>query len=159
MDGRIAHSRDGVGARMRVRERKTGQAPVEFVLGCAVMVVFLLFAVEFGRHFYARFAVRNQVAQAALLAASGRTLVNPESGEEMTRAESVVYMIESGLGSTPVRLESVTVDPADAGGPGDLVQIQARYRFNFLATPIVRPFTPGSLVFTVTSVAKNQSGS
>jgi hypothetical protein len=129
------------------------------VLGTVVLVVFMLFAVEFGRHFYARFAVRNHVAQAALLAASGRTLVDPETGAALTRAESVVYLIESSIGSTPVELESVALDPADGGGPGDLVQIRVRYRFDFLAAALVQPFVPGSLIFTVTSVVKNQAAS
>jgi hypothetical protein len=142
-----------------MRNGRAGQAPVEAVLGTVVMVGLLLFALEFGRHSYARFAVRNHVAQAATLAASGRTLVDPESGEPMTRAESVVYLIESSVGSTPVELESVAIDPADGGGPGDLVQISARYKFDFLAGPLVQPFVPGSLIFTVTSVVKNAPGS
>ena len=156
MGDRIARPRGHT--RARVWNGRAGQAPVEVALGTVVSVVFLLFAIEFGSHFYARFAVRNQVAQAATVAASGRTLVDPESGAPLSRAESAIYLIESSVGSTPVELESVSIDPEDGGVPGDLVQIRARYRFDFLAASLVEPFVPGSLIFTVTSIVKNQAG-
>jgi hypothetical protein len=159
MDARIVAPRVRARTRPTVRDSRAGQALVEFALGAVVLMVFLGVVFEFGRHYYARHAVRTHVAEAALLAASGRTLVNPETGKTMTRAESVTYLIESRVGSTPVELESVTLDPEDGGGPGDLVEIRARYRFDFLAAPIVRTWMPASLIFTVTSVAKNPPAS
>ena len=138
------------------RDSRAGQALVEFALGAVVLMTFLLVVFEFSRHYYARYVVRNDVAEAGRLAATGRTLVNPDTGEEMTRAESVVYYIESSVGRAPVALESVSLDPADGGGPGDIVEISARYRFNFVLSPIVRAFAPTSLIFTVTSVVKNE---
>jgi hypothetical protein len=143
-------------ARSTRNDRRSGQALVEFALGAVVLMTFLFAVFEFSRHYYARFAVRNDVSEAGRLVATGRTLVNPDTGEHMTRAESVVYYIESSVGRAPVELESVTLDPADGGEPGDIVQIRARYRFRFISSALVRAFAPSSLVFTVTSVVKNE---
>jgi hypothetical protein len=156
MNDSIAAPRSRAHQRPAGRDARAGQALVEFALGAIVLMMFLLAIFEFSRHFYARFSVRNHVAEAARIAATGRKLINPDTGLEMTRAESVVYYIESSVGSAPVTLESVTLDPADGGGPGDIVQIRARYRFNFLVSPIIQAFAPASVIFTVTSVVKNE---
>jgi Flp pilus assembly protein TadG len=129
---------------------------VEFVVGISVLMLLLVGVIEFSRHYFARLTVRHQVAEAARLAATGQTLVNPDTGEQMTRAESVVFFLQKSAASLPVILESVGLDPADGGEPGDFVQIQARFRFAFDSSPIVRAFAPGTVAFTVTSLVKNE---
>jgi hypothetical protein len=128
----------------------------EFTMSASLLMLFILGTFEFSRLYYARFQVRHQVAEASRLAATGRALTNPDTGEEMTRAESIAHFIESGVGSLPVTLESIVLDPADGGRPGDLVQINARYRFSFLSSPLIRTFAPDALVFTVAAVVKNE---
>jgi hypothetical protein len=150
-------SRGNERAPERARDgRRSGQALVEFVMASAVLMLLALGIVEFSRHYYARMTVRHHVGEAARLAATGRHLTDPETGEEMTRAESVVYFIESRAGSAPVVLESVELDPADGGQPGDIVSIRALYRFRFMASPLVRSFAPATALFTVAAVVKNE---
>jgi Flp pilus assembly protein TadG len=129
---------------------------VEFTLAASVLMLFIVGVFEFSRLYYARFRVRHQIAEASRLAATGTSLINPDTGEEMSRAESVTYFIETGAGSLPVVLESVVLDPADGGGPGDVVEIQANYRFTFLSSALIRSFAPSVMAFTVSAVVKNE---
>jgi Flp pilus assembly protein TadG len=129
---------------------------VEFAMAISVLLLLLMGVIEFSRHYFTRLTVRHQVAEAARMAATGQTLVDPETGDNMTRAESVLYFIQTSAARLPVILESVVLDPADGGQPGDVVQIRARYRFAFDTSPIVRTFAPRSLSFTVASLVKNE---
>lgn len=139
----------------RLRSRK-GQALVEFALAAPVLCLLLFATFEFGRHYYARFTVRHAIAEAARFGATGQQLEDPESGEPLTRSESMLQLIDSGVAKVPVELVEIELDPPDAGGPGDVVQILATYRFHFLGARVIRRFAPPHVDFTAAVTVKNE---
>jgi Flp pilus assembly protein TadG len=129
---------------------------VELGLAISVLLLLVLGVIEFSRHYHTRLTVRHHVAEAGRLAATGRTLIDPDTGEPMSRAESVRYYIQTSASTLPVILDSVVLDPPDGGRPGDFVQIRARFRFAFDTSPLVRALAPRTLTFSVASLVKNE---
>jgi hypothetical protein len=140
----------------RLRGCRRGQALVEFALATAVLMLIVVGIVEFSRHYYVRLSARHAVAEAARFAITGQTIEDPDSGTMMTRAQSIVHVIMRTAGTLPLEVEEIVLDPPDGGGPSDLVQIRASYRFYFATSPMVRSFAPASVGFTVATTVKNE---
>jgi Flp pilus assembly protein TadG len=139
----------------RVRCRR-GQALVEFALATSILMLLLIGITEFSRHYYARLSARHAVSEAARFAITGQVLNDPDTGVPMTRAESIVHVINRTASTLPLVAEGIVLNPADGGGPSDVVQIRATYRFFFMDSPLVRAFAPLSVAFTVATTVKNE---
>lgn len=139
----------------RVRGRH-GQAIVEFVLAMPIVILMFLVIFEFSRHYYTRMNVRNAVSEAARFASTGQLLVDDESGEEMTRAETIVSVIQSRAYGLNLDVDNITIDPASGGGPDEVVRINATYKFDFIGGSLVSKFLPPFIEFTVATTFKNE---
>ncbi len=144
--------RRGAGARHGQR----GQSSIEFLLAVPLVLILLSGIFEFGRHFYTRLTLRHAVAEAARFAVTGSQRTDPGTGDPLSRAESIVQVIVERAHALDVDVSGIQIKPPDGGGPGDVVQISARYRYTFVLSPIARVFGPGHIDFTVATVVKNE---
>jgi hypothetical protein len=135
---------------------RRGQALVEFALASMLLMLLLIGITEFSRHYFARLSARHAVAEAARFAITGQLLDDPDTGVPMTRAESIEYVITRIADDLPLLIEDIELDPADGGGPNDVVSIRATYRFLFGTGPLIRSFAPTSIAFTVATTVKNE---
>ena len=135
---------------------RRGQALLEFALAASVLMLLLVGITEFSRHYYVRLSARHAVAEAARFAITGQTLPDPDTGLPMTRAESIVAVINRTAGTLPLVTEGIVLNPPNGGGPGEVVQIRATYRFFFIDSPLIRSFAPLSVAFTVATTVKNE---
>jgi hypothetical protein len=138
------------------RRGERGQTLVEFVLVVPVLLLLLAGIFDFGRHFFTRLTLRHAVAEAARFAVTGNQLIDPGSGEPMTRAQSIIEVIVDKAGDLNVDLNGLQITPPDGGGPGDVVQISATYRDHFVMAPVMRFFSTGYVDFTVATVVRNE---
>lgn len=124
----------------------------------ALPLVLLLLAgiFEFGRHFYTRLTLRHAVSEAARFAVTGNTLIDPATGDPMSRATSIVQVIVDRARDLDVDVGRIRLTPPDGGLPGQIVQVSATYRYRFVMTPIARFFGPGFVDFTVSTAMLNE---
>ena len=93
-----------------------GSVAVEFLFAIPI-VLFLFFGIfELGRHYYTRLTLRHAVAEAARFAVTGRTLDDPNTGNPMTRAESIQLVIQRSAQNLGVDVAQIVIIPADGGG-------------------------------------------
>ncbi len=132
-----------------------GQGLVEFAL-VLPLVLFLFFGVfEFGRFFYSRLTLQHAVSEAARFAVTGNVL--PDTlGNPMSRAKSIIEVIHKSANTLEVDVDRVTIDPADAGGPGDVVRVSANFTFQFMIPGYTSMFPDGQLEFSVSTAMKNE---
>ncbi len=142
-------------ARRRGR-RRGGQALVEFAMAVPILMILIFGIFEFSRHYYVRLSVRQSVSEAARFGATGRVLNDPDTGEAMSRAESIVGIIRNRASAFQLEILDIELDPADAGQPGEVVQIRAQYRFAFGTSNLIRSFAPGVVDFTVSATVRNE---
>ncbi len=133
-----------------------GQAAVEFALVLPTLVLLLVGIYELTRYYHTRMTVRHAVAEAARFAATGQVLTDPETGEELSRTASIVRAIQNNANGLTLDVDGIMIDPADGGGPNDVVRIVATYRFTYMDSPLVRSFAPPFAEFTVATTFKNE---
>ncbi|MEN8144351.1 MAG: TadE family protein [Gemmatimonadota bacterium] len=118
-------------------------------------VIFTLFfgIFEFGRHFYTRLTVRHAVGQATRLAVTGRSTTDAK-GDPLSRAETVRLKMEDSMSHLNIVVDSIFIDPADGGGPEDVVQVGITYKYEF-SMPGMHRFFP-EMTFTVKTAMRNE---
>ncbi|MCG8468259.1 MAG: pilus assembly protein [Gemmatimonadetes bacterium] len=125
---------------------------MEFILAVPIVILVLAGIVEFGRHYHARLTLRHAVAEAGRFAVTGQVLQDT-LGNPMTRAQSITHKIQTAASDLNVQVTELNITPPDAGGPGEVVTIDATYRFQFVMPGIKQLFGGGYVDFaTATSV-------
>jgi hypothetical protein len=147
--------RRGLAGRARLGRSASGQALVEFALVVPMALLLFVGIIEVSHYYYARLTLRHSVLEATRFAVTGSLLEDPESGDTLTRAESITRILRSAAPALPVDLERLSIEPPDGGGPGDIVRLSATYSYGF-SLPLIRRFFPERLEFTVTSAMKNE---
>ena len=128
---------------------------MEFLLAIPI-VLFLFFGIfELGRHYYTRLTLRHAVAEAARFAVTGRTLDDPDSGDPLTRAESIELVIMESAEDLGVDVAQIQIVPPDGGGPEEVVQVGVQYQYTFLFQPI-GDLLPPLKDIVVTTAMKNE---
>jgi Flp pilus assembly protein TadG len=121
------------------------------------MILMLFMGItEFGRFYFTRLTLQHAVREAARFAITGNTLPDPDTGEPMTRAESIRYVIMEKASSLDLDVEELDIDPPDGGGPAQVVTVSARFHFEFIAPVIRQLFPGGGYDFTVATSMKNE---
>lgn len=133
-----------------------GQSAVEFLLALPLVLVLLSGIFEFGRHYYTRLTLRHAVADAARFAVTGNVVDDPDTGQPMSRVESIVHTLVDRAGDLNIDVSKLVITPSDGGGPGEVVTIDVTYRYVFVLAPIARLFGPGHLDFTVSTSVMNE---
>ncbi len=143
-------------ARRTCRGRRQGGAVIVEFLFAIPIVLFLFFGIfELGRHYYTRLTLRHAVAEAARFAVTGRTLDDPDTGDPMTRAESIQLVIQQSSRNLGVDVAQIVIIPADGGAPEEVVQVRVQYEYQFLFQPIDDVLSPLKDI-VVTTVMKNE---
>jgi hypothetical protein len=128
---------------------------VEFALVVPMALLLFVGIIEVGHYYYARLTLRHSVLEATRFAVTGSQLQDPESGDTLTRAESISRILRLAAPALPVDLERLSIEPPDGGGPGEIVRLSATYSYGF-SLPLIRQFFPERLEFTVSSAMKNE---
>lgn len=132
-----------------------GQGLVEFAMVLPLLIFLFFGVVEFGRYYFARLTMQHAVAEAARFAVTGNVL--PDTlGNPMSRAQSIVEVITRNARELDMDVDRVTIDPADAGGPGDVVQVSASFTFHFIVPGYTKLTPDGKLDFQVSTAMKNE---
>lgn len=155
IEPRTAARRQRRSARMRLRASSSGQALVEFALVVPMALLLFVGIIEVSHYYYARLTLRHSVLEATRFAVTGSQLEDAESGDTLTRAESITRILQSAAPALPVDLERLSIEPPDGGGPGEIVRLSATYSYGF-SLPLIRKFFPERVEFTVTSAMKNE---
>ena len=74
----------------------------------------------------------------------------------MSRAQSIVHVINQNAHTLKVDVDRVVIDPSDAGGPGDVVTVSANFTFQFIVPGYGVMFPDGELDFQVSTAMKNE---
>ncbi len=140
---------------MRDWVSESGQALVEFAL-VMPLILFLFFGVfEFGRFYFTRLTLQHAVAEAARFAVTGDVLADT-LGTPMSRANSIVQVITENAHNLEVEVDQIVINPADGGGPSEVVSVRASFIFRFVV-PGYNKLTPdGELEFQVSTAMKNE---
>lgn len=131
-----------------------GSAMVEMALVTPMLLMLFASIFEFGRMFHTRLTARHAVIEATRFAITGNQLTDEESGDALDRATSIRRMVTQSAYTLPVTPESIDIDPADGGGPEDIVRITLTYSYDY-ALPGFMDVLP-HMTFTVATAMRNE---
>jgi len=130
--------------RLRQLKRSTsGQSLAEFALVLPVLLLVFMGIFEFGRFYYTRLTLQHAVREATRYAITGQTQTDPETGEPISRANSIVSVILANTATLHVDLDGISIDPADGGGPEEIVRVRVDFGYDF-EMPLVKDLLPES---------------
>jgi len=130
--------------RLRQLKRSTsGQSLAEFALVLPVLLLVFMGIFEFGRFYYTRLTLQHAVREATRYAITGQTQTDPETGEPISRANSIVNVILANTATLHVDLDGISIDPADGGGPEEIVRVRVDFGYDF-EMPLVKDLLPES---------------
>jgi Flp pilus assembly protein TadG len=138
------------------RRNNRGQGMVELVLVLPLLLLLLAGIFEFGRHYYTRLTLRHAVAEAARFGVTGNQLIDPLTSQPMTRAQSIVQVIQDRASGLSVDVTNIQITPADGGQPDQVVRIAVSYRYHFLFNPVARFFEADHIDFSVMTAMRNE---
>ena len=108
-----------------------GSALVEMALVTPMLLVLFASIFEFGRMFHTRLTARHAVIEATRFAVTGNQLTDEDTGDAIDRATSIRRIVSERAYGLPVVPESIVIDPADGGGPEDVVRITLNYSYDY----------------------------
>jgi Flp pilus assembly protein TadG len=133
-----------------------GGTLVEFAVSIPIVVLMMMGIFEFGRLYYTKVTVQHAVREAARFAVTGNTMNDPDTGDPLTRAESIKAVIRAQAQDLDIDLDRIVLDPADGGGPGDVVRVSAGFTYQVVAPGIQSLFPGGLYDFTVSTAMVNE---
>ena len=140
----------------RLTRNVAGQGLVEFILVVPVFMTLFFGIFEFSRYYTTRLRIRTAVAEGTRYATTGNFLTDADSGDPLSRAVSIRETILANVGHFGVTSDNITLDPADGGGPEDVVTVTVDYEYQ-VATPVMEHvFGDGVLDFTVSTSMRNE---
>jgi Flp pilus assembly protein TadG len=143
-----------VGSLVKAVRCRRGSSLVEMALVTPMLLMLFASVFEFGRMFHTRLTARHAVIEATRYAVTGNQLTDEESGEPIDRAGSIRRILAERAYTLPVTPESVVIDPADGGGPEDVVTITLTYSYDY-AFPGLMDVLP-AMRFTVAAAMRNE---
>jgi hypothetical protein len=78
------------------------------------------------------------------------------TGKPFTRAASVQALIRMRADSLRVRLDSISVNPPDGGGPSQVVTVRVFYQYSFSLVPLRKLVSMSPMSFSVGSSMRNE---
>ncbi|MCK5448959.1 MAG: pilus assembly protein [Gemmatimonadetes bacterium] len=148
-------SHDGAMIRLgRACRCSRGSALIEMALVMPMLLVLFASIFEFSRMFHTRLTARHAVIEATRYAVTGNQLTDDESGDLLDRATSIRRIVAERAYALPVTPEAIVIDPADGGGPEDVVRITLIYSYDY-ALPGFMDVLP-ELQFSVAAAMRNE---
>ncbi|HEY7530196.1 MAG TPA: TadE/TadG family type IV pilus assembly protein [Gemmatimonadota bacterium] len=140
---------------IRLRDAR-GTTVAEMAIVLPLVLVLVMGVFDFSRLFYTRLTLQHAVREAVRFAVTGNASVDPQTGDPLTRIESIRRKIVENAVNLDVDVDAIVVTPADGGGPGDVVTVATTFSYE-MATPVLHPFFPGGRYdFGVSSAMKNE---
>jgi hypothetical protein len=128
---------------------------VEFAMVIPIVALLVMGIFDFSRFFYARLTLQHAIHEATRFAVTGGALDDGQ-GNTMTRVESIKSVITREATALDLDVDQLIIDPADGGGPSEIVTVTGNFEFQFV-TPGVNVFFPGGKYdFTVATSMKNE---
>ena len=131
-----------------------GSALVEMAVVMPMLLILFASIFEFGRLFHTRLTARHAVIEATRFAVTGNQLTDAESGDVIDRAASIRRIVAERAYTLPVTPESIVIDPADGGGPEDVVRITLTYTYDY-SLPGFMDVLP-AMRFSVAAAMRNE---
>lgn len=140
----------------RGKDSDRGSTLLEFALVAPILTILFMGILDFGRYHFSRITLQHAIHEAARFAVTGNSLNDPNTGTPMTRAESITQVILAQASDLDLDVNRVDINPADGGGPGQVVTVTGGFTFEFL-TPGMQALFPGGVHdFTVATSMKNE---
>lgn len=127
---------------------------IETALVLPMLLVVMSGVFEFGRMFHTRLTARHAVIEATRYAVTGNFLTDPETGDPIDRATSIRKIMMERAYTLPIKPEAIIIDPADGGGPEDVVRITLQYSYEY-AMPGFMDVLP-DMRFSVAAAMRNE---
>ena len=134
----------------RLRRGQSGSGLVEFGVVFPVLMVIFLGIFEFSRHFYTRLTVRHAVAEATRFAVTGNVLSDPDSGNPLSRVESIKKVVQNSASQLSVNVADITIVD---GGPEQIVRVSVTFNYVY-ALPYLDHLAP--VDFTISTAMRNE---
>jgi hypothetical protein len=135
---------------------RLGQSLVEFVLVIPIFLALVAGIFEVSRLYYVRLSIRDVTTQAARYATTGQRMVNPLTGQLLPRSASIASMVRVRADSLRITVDSISVTPANGGGPGEVVRVRVFYRHRFALAPLRGIVSRNPFAFSVATSMKNE---
>lgn len=136
-----------------VKEEK-GQSVVELALVFPIFALVFFAIVEFSHLFYTKLTLQHALREA------GRYAVTGQTGAETIRPDAIQEVFCKSLIGTGLSCSEVAgqfqLNPADGGGPGDVVILTARFVKAPFTGLISRFFPGGKVTFQMSTTWKNE---
>ena len=132
-----------------------GSTVLELALAIPIVMILFMGIFEFGRLFYARVTMQHAVAEAARFAVTGGTL-DDDQGNSLTRAQSIVAVIQRQAIALDIDVDQLSIDPSDGGSPSQIVTVSGNFSYDFVTPGIQDVFPDGEYTFTVSTSMKNE---
>ncbi len=134
---------------------RRGQTMIEFAMVIPIVALLFMGIFDFSRFFYTQLTLQHAIHEATRFAVTGAALDDGQ-GNTMSRAESIKSVITKEAIALDLDVNELIVDPADGGGPSEVVTVTGNFEFQFV-TPGVSTFFPGGKYdFTVATAMKNE---
>ncbi|MEJ2153266.1 MAG: pilus assembly protein [Gemmatimonadota bacterium] len=128
---------------------------IEFAMVIPIVALLFMGIFDFSRFFYTQLTLQHAIHEATRFAVTGGTLDDAQ-GNKMTRVESIRSVITREATALDLDVNRLVIDPADGGGPSEVVTVTGNFEFQFV-TPGVSTFFPdGKYDFTVATAMKNE---
>lgn len=131
-----------------------GSSLVEFALVAPLLLLLFFSMFEFGRLFFTRLTVRHAVIEATRFAVTGSIASDPETGDPLDRVRSIQQTLQTRAMGLPIALDDIEIDPADGGGPEDVVRVTLTYTYTY-SLPGFDDVLP-DLRFAVSTAMRNE---
>jgi hypothetical protein len=141
-------------ARVANTNKKVGQSIVEFALVAPIVLLLIFGIIDIARLIQAQVSVDNAAREGLRFAITGQQERDPSDTFWITRTVSIVNHAKAGLTGLPMSntndptvagFNEVRINPPDAGGSGQIVEITVYYDIEML-TPLVNVVLPRVLV-------------
>lgn len=143
--------------RRRLRRNTSGQSLVEFAIVLPLLLLMFFGIFEFGRFYFTKLTLQHAVREATRFAITGNTLTDPETGDPISRANSIVRVILENTNNLDVDLAGVTITPADGGGPEEIVRVRVDFQYD-LTMPLIQNIVPdGHVNFSFSTAMRNEA--
>jgi hypothetical protein len=141
----------------KLRRNSSGQSLVEFAIVLPLLLLVFFGIFEFGRFYFTKLTLQHAVREATRFAVTGNTLTDPETGEPIDRAGSILQVILKNTDQFDVDLAGIRITPADGGGPEDIVRVEVDFRYD-LTLPLVRGIVPdGHVDLSFSTAMRNEA--
>ncbi len=133
-----------------------GQGLVELILALPVFTILFFGIYEFSRYYSTRLRIRTAVAEATRFAATGNSLADDDTGDPLSRAQSIRTAILRNTSHFGVTSGDISLNPPDGGRPEEIVTVSLDYEYEVAIPVMKKVLGTGVLDFSVATSMRNE---